>query len=189
MTAINQDQLIKKATRWSIFGGILTIIAGVLAISLPLATGLGLTLWLGVIFSFVGIAQVVFAFKSEVEDRLAFILELLVGFFYLAGGIILLLNPFKGLIALTAVLAAFLLVEGILELMLALKLRYFSSNWIWILAHGILSIAFAVLIWAEWPSSSTWVVGLLIGLSIITNGISRIMLSLVIRSLPASQQS
>ena len=81
MTAINQDQLIKKATRWSIFGGILTIIAGVLAISLPLATGLGLTLWLGVIFSFVGIAQVVFAFKSEVEDRLAFILELLVGFF------------------------------------------------------------------------------------------------------------
>jgi len=66
MTAINQDQLIKKVTRWSISVGILTIIAGFLAISLPLATGLGLAVLLGVIFSFVGIAQVVFAFRSFV---------------------------------------------------------------------------------------------------------------------------
>ncbi len=189
MTSSNQTQLIRMVTNGSIVVGILTIIAGFFAISLPIATGLGVALWLGIIFSFVGIFQIVFAFKSEVEDWLTFMLELVVGLLYLAGGVILLFDPFKGLVALTAILAGFLLIEGIFELMLALKLRYFSSNWIWILVHGILSIAFAGLIWAEWPSSATWVVGLLIGLSLISNGISRLMVSLVMRSLPASQQS
>lgn len=188
MTSNNRTQLTGIVTNGSIAIGILTIIAGFFAVSLPMVTGLGLALWLGIIFSFVGVFQVVFALKFEVENRLAFILELIVGLLYLAGGVILLLNPFKGLVALTAILAGFLLIEGIFELMLALKLRYFSPSWIWVLAHGILSVAFAVLIWAEWPSSVTWVVGLLIGLSLISNGISRIMLSLVIRSLPTSQQ-
>lgn len=173
---------LKKATGWSISLGILMVIAGIFAISLPLATGLGVTIWLGWILNFVGVTELVYAWQSRDEDRVSFILKLAVGLLYLGGGIFLLVNPMKGAMTLTLMLATFLLFEGIFEMMLAFKLRSLSPSWGWVLGHAAVTLLLAGMIWSGFPNNSAWVIGLLVGINIISSGISRIMLSLAARS-------
>ncbi|MGV2829090.1 HdeD family acid-resistance protein [Myxosarcina sp. GI1(2024)] len=101
---------------------------------------------------------------------------------YLGAGIVLLVYPLEGVVTLTLVLAAFLLLEGVFELILAFQLRPNSSNWWWVLADGIVTLVLGLLIWLEWPASAAWVIGLLLGISLISSGLSRLMLSIAVRS-------
>ena len=70
---------------------------------------------------------------------------------YLAVGILLLVNPVEGALALTIVLAAFLVVEGVFKIIMAWRVRG-HPRWGWLLASGILSLVLGALIWAQWPS-------------------------------------
>lgn len=179
-----QPQL-KKAATWSLALGILMVVAGVFALSLPLTTGLSVAIWLGWIFSFVGILQLVYAWQTW--DEGGFILKLLVGLLYSGTGIFLLTNPLKGVVTLTLALATFLLIEGALEVVLAFRLRSFSPNWAWILGHGVVTLMLGAVIWSGWPSSSTWVIGLLVGINIISSGVSRIVISSATRAALTAQ--
>ena len=62
----------------------------------------------------------------------------------------------------------------------------FAKNWAkqhsgWVLLDGIITLILGVLVWRHWPSSAIWVIGTLIGISVIFSGISRIMLSSAVR--------
>jgi uncharacterized membrane protein HdeD (DUF308 family) len=48
----------------------------------------------------------------------------------------------------------------------------------WLLFDGIITLILSVLIWRTWPSSTEWVIGTLVGISMLFSGISRLMLSL-----------
>ena len=48
----------------------------------------------------------------------------------------------------------------------------------WLIFDGVVTLVLAVMIWATWPSSSAWVLGVLIGVSMFFSGISRLMLTL-----------
>ncbi len=52
------------------------------------------------------------------------------------------------------------------------------------LLNGAITLMFGVMIFKNYPLSSLWVIGVLIGLEFIFNGWTWIMLSLLIRSLP-----
>jgi uncharacterized membrane protein HdeD (DUF308 family) len=172
---------LRKVTGWSIALGVLLVIAGAFAITLPLSTGLAVAIWLGWIYTFVAIANLVYAWQSRDEGTIIFILKLLVALLYLGAGIFLLTNPLKGVLTLTLILGIFLLVEGAFELILAFKLRSLSPSWVWVLGHGAVTLILGILIWSKWLSNSAWVLGLLVGINLITSGISRIMLSLAAR--------
>ena len=51
----------------------------------------------------------------------------------------------------------------------------------WLLVDGIVTLLLAVMIWSTWPSSAAWVVGTLIGISMLFSGITRLMLSVAVR--------
>jgi len=88
------------------------------------------------------------------------------------------------LAALTLVLAIYLFVEAVLELILSFRLRPLpGSNWL--LFDGIITLVLAILIWRSWPSSTEWVIGVLVGFSMLFSGVSRLSLSLAARRLLA----
>ena len=97
-------------------------------------------------------------------------------------GILLLLNPLVGLVSLTLALAAYLLVEGILELILSYRLRPAPGTG-WLLFDGIVTLILAFMIWRTWPVSSEWAIGILVGISMLFSGISRLMVSIAARHL------
>lgn len=112
------------------------------------------------------------------------IFELLVGILYLFVGVYALLHPVAGLAFLTLVLAIYLFVEGVLELTLSFRLRPMpGSNWL--LFDGIITLILAILIWRSRPSSTEWVIGTLVGISMLFSGAARLSLSLAARHVVA----
>jgi uncharacterized membrane protein HdeD (DUF308 family) len=93
----------------------------------------------------------------------------------------LLFRPVGGLASLTLALAIYLFAEGVLELILSFRLRPMPGSR-WLLFDGIITLILAVMIWRTWPSSTEWVIGTLVGISMLFSGISRLMLSLAARS-------
>jgi len=55
----------------------------------------------------------------------------------------------------------------------------------WVLVDGIVTLLLGLMIYVQWPSSSVWAIGVLVGVSMIISGVTRIMLSLAVRKVAA----
>jgi uncharacterized membrane protein HdeD (DUF308 family) len=80
-------------------------------------------------------------------------------------------------VTLTLVVALLFLADGILEIIMAYRLRP-HSGWGWVLASGVAALIAGVLIASQLPSSATWVLGVLVGIKMIMTGWSFIALAL-----------
>jgi uncharacterized membrane protein HdeD (DUF308 family) len=56
------------------------------------------------------------------------------------------------------------------------------EGWGWFLFDAVASLLMGILIFAQWPSASVWAIGTLVGISVLSSGISRIMIAAKIRS-------
>ena len=155
--------------------GILMLICGFLAITLPLASGIGVAIVIGWLLLISGVWHLLFGFRSG-SGIGGFLWQLLLAIVYGAAGLMLLFYPLAGLAWLTLVLATFLLIEAALEFVLYFNIRR-RVNAGWVLFDAIITLLLGILIWARWPFSSVWAIGTLIGVSLIFSGISRLMLS------------
>lgn len=100
-------------------------------------------------------------------------------------GIMLLLSPLAGAIALTLLLAAYFTVAGIFRMVTALSLRL--PGWGWALFNGIVTLILGILIWMHWPATGLWVIGLFIGIDLLVVGWSQIMTAIAVRTPPKAQ--
>ncbi|MEO6805679.1 MAG: DUF308 domain-containing protein [Edaphobacter sp.] len=167
--------LAPKAINWSIALSILLILAGLFAISIPSVSGIAITLIFGWLMVVSGFTHFIFAFKTHTTGGL--IWELLIGAVYLFTGVYLIIHPLDALFALTLILACYLFFEAIVEFIQFFQLRPRHGAG-WLIVDGIVTLILAVMIWYSWPASSVWVIGTLVGISMIFSGFSRLMLSL-----------
>ena len=106
--------------------------------------------------------------------------KLLLGLAYLFFGAYLIMHPVLGVASLTLVLASLFLIEGILDIILFFKMRAVGGS-SWVLVDGIVTLLLGLMIYVQWPSSSAWAIGILVGVSMISSGATRVMLSLTVR--------
>jgi uncharacterized membrane protein HdeD (DUF308 family) len=172
MTTLSQD--ISKQAGWSLFMGFLTAAIGVAMIIYPMAAATVSTLFFGWALIFAGAAQVVFAFSSQSVGN--FFLKLLLGIVYGIAGITLVAYPPAGVVTLTAAIGIMLLTEALIEIILAFSLPIAGGRG-WLVASAIASAFLGVLILAEWPASAVWTIGTMVGVAVLFNGISRIVIS------------
>ena len=178
MSTSSLGSIAKESVGWSIGLSVLMIIAGVLAIVIPPAGGLAVLVVVAWLLMFSGVAHLVFAWHTRTAGGMVW--ELLLGLLYIFIGVYALLHPVAGLASLTLVLAIYLFAEGVLELVLSFRLRPMpGSNWL--LFDGIVTLILAILVWRSWPSSSEWVIGTLVGISMLFSGAARLSLSLAAR--------
>jgi uncharacterized membrane protein HdeD (DUF308 family) len=178
MIASSTAALGKKSVRWSIGISVLLILAGFLAIAVPRAAGIAVSALFGWLLVLSGAGHLVFAFHTRSFGGIVW--ELLLGVLYFLVGAYLLLHPVAGLAAVTFGLAIYLFAEGILELILSFRIRP-RPRWTWLLFDAIVTLILAILIWRTWPSDSEWVIGTLVGISMLFSGVSRLLLSLAAR--------
>jgi len=169
---------VRKASGWSMVWGVVMLICGILAIALPFATSVGIVILLAWLILFAGVCHLVFAFQSHSIG--GFLWKVLLAIVYGFAGVYMLMHPLLGVISLTLLLAVFLLFEGVVEIVFYFNIRG-AANAGWVLFDGIITLILGFLIWRRWPSSSVWVIGTLLGISLIFSGISRVMLSLAVR--------
>jgi uncharacterized membrane protein HdeD (DUF308 family) len=171
---------VRKASGWSMVWGLLMIICGILAIALPLVSAIGVVILLAWLILFAGVSHLFFAFHSH--NIGGFLWKLVLALIYGFTGVYMLMNPLVGVASLTLLLSIFLLVEGVLEIIFYFNIRSVASAG-WVLFDGIITLVLGFLVWTQWPSSSGWLIGTLIGISLIFSGISRFMLSSAFRQL------
>ncbi len=156
--------------------GIILIVLGAIAVSISAAVTLASMVFFGWFLLIGGIVQGVYAFSHR---RWHFFPELLLATFYVVVGILILGNPVAAELALTLMMIAFFLVAGIFRIVAASTIR-FSNRWS-MFAGGIVSLLLGLLLWTGWPATAFWVIGLFIGIELIFNGWSTIMLGLAAR--------
>lgn len=171
---------LKRVSGISIVLSVLLIIFGILAIALPIASSVGVALVIGWLVLFAGIAQVVHAFRSEGIGHI--IWKLVVAVFYIATGAYLIARPALGVAALTLVLGAFLFAEGVADVIAYFSARKFGAS-PWMLLDGIVTLVLGFMIWNRWPLGSLWVIGTLVGISMVMTGTTRLMMALAVRRL------
>jgi uncharacterized membrane protein HdeD (DUF308 family) len=165
---------------WLLAIGIALVVLGVFAISAPLVPGLSVVLCFGVVLMAAGISQAIAAFWTR--NWSGFFVTLLAGIFYFVVGFVFVRRPLATSATLTLMIAAFLMVGGIFKIVTALVYRF--AQWGWVVVSGIVAVVLGDLILSDWPESSLVVIGTFLGIEMIFNGWSWIMMSLVLRRLP-----
>ena len=151
---------------WVLFlsEGIALLVLGTLAIFLPGIASLAVTVVLGWLLLLSGIIGLIATFRARHAP--GFWWSLLSALLGIIAGALLLGWPLQGVFSLTAVLIAFLLIEGILSIFYALEHRRgLSGRWGWMLASGLVDVVLAVILFAGLPGSAVWALGLLIGIT------------------------
>jgi len=177
---MTQDAVSNVTSRRSTVWAILLIVVGFLALALPFASAWGVVVVLAWLLIFSGIFQFVHAFQSKGVGHILW--KLLVAALYLFVGIYYLIHPRLGIAALTFVLAIFFVMEGIFDIVAYFQARRFGGSG-WILFDGIITLILGILVWRHWPSSSVWVIGTLVGISMIVTGVTLLMTGYAVRRL------
>ena len=171
-------EIVRHASVWSIVWGVWLIVFGMLAIGSPFLAAVAVNAVIAWLIVLAGIVHVVLAFHAHGAKSV--IWKLLVGLAYLLFGAYLIMHPLLGVVTLTLVLAMLFLIEGILNIVLFFTMRHLRGS-SWVLVDGIITLLLGLLIYLQWPSSSVWAIGILVGVSMIISGITRVMLSLAVR--------
>jgi uncharacterized membrane protein HdeD (DUF308 family) len=109
-------------------------------------------------------------------------IDLLTGILYVVVGFMIVANPGAAAITLTLLIALFLIFTGIFRIVVALMTRF--PHWGWLALHGLVNLLLGIAIWRQWPLSGLWVIGLFVGIDMVFNGWSLVMLGLTARRLP-----
>jgi uncharacterized membrane protein HdeD (DUF308 family) len=158
--------------------GVLLIVLGMAALGSPFLAAVAVNVAIAWLIVLAGAVHVILAFRAHGAGSM--IWKLLVGVAYVCFGVYLILHPVLAVASLTLVLASLFLIEGVLDIVLFVKMRSMGGS-SWVLLDGIVTLLLGAMIYMQWPSSSAWAIGTLVGVSMIISGVTRVMMSLAVR--------
>ncbi len=172
------DEL-QRHSGWFLGLGIALMILGFIAAGSAIFTTVASLYLFGWLLIIGGVMEIAYGVWRKTWS--GFFIDLLVGVLYAVVGFMVIANPAATAVALTLLIAMFLIVVGIFRIVAALSARY--PNWGWLALHGVVSLALGILIWQGWPETGLWVIGLFIGIELIFNGAALMMLGIAAKRL------
>lgn len=173
-----------KRWGWFVGLGILLVVLGMMALGSSVMMTLATMVFVGWLMVGGGVLQAVHAFTCKGWS--GFFIDLLSGILYTVVGFMIIANPGATAVTLTLLISMFLIFGGIFRIATAISVRF--HNWIWLLLHGVINLLLGTSIWQQWPLSGLWVIGLFIGIDMLCNGWSLVMLGLAAKNLPTSER-
>lgn len=164
---------------WALALGIALIVLGLLALGSATMFTLGSVVALGIILMIGGVAQAIHGFRTRRWQGV--LLSILAAILYFIVGLMMFVHPAMGAMALTLLIASFLLVVGLFRIASALTLRF--EHWGWLLASGVLTTILGIIVWSTWPVSSLWVIGTFLGIELLVNGAAWVSMAIMARRL------
>lgn len=160
------------------------VILGAVAFAAPTLATIAVDMFVGWLFLISGVFGLAVLFS--VRGVPAFIWTLIMAALSVVVGAMLIWRPVEGVFSLTLVLTAFFIVEGIFQIVASFTSRdAIPGSWGWMLASGLADLVLAAIIIAGWPLSAGWVLGLLVGINLITSGLALATAAIAGRNLVA----
>jgi membrane protein HdeD len=163
--------LVMKRTGWDVLLGLLLVATGAFVLGDVAIASVVSVLFVGWTLLVGGVIAVVLAlFRMR---RGGFWIGLLNGALTLVTGLVFVRNPGVTLLALSLVTGALLIGGGIIRLVLAVQ----EPDQRLVLAiSGVLSVVLGLMVLNRWPESALWLLGTLLGIQIVVDGVLLILL-------------
>jgi uncharacterized membrane protein HdeD (DUF308 family) len=176
------SETLRAHWRLFLFQGVIMIVLGVLAIATPVLATLAFDIYVGWLFLISGVVGLVAMFSAR--NIPGFLWTFVTALLSIVVGGLLLWDPLQGAWSLTILLTAFFIVEGIFQAVAALIYRdEVPGSWGWMFVSGLADLALAAIIIMGWPGSVAWVLGLLVGINLLTSGWAIVMVALGARKI------
>lgn len=169
---------IAKNSGWFIVLGAVLILLGTIAWIDVAAATIASTIVIGAVLVVGGVFRILQSFMMK--DWRGFIFGLLSGVLYLIGGLLVVNEPEHGAIVLTLLLAAIVIVGGIVRIILALQHKQFGA-WGLILVSGFVSVVVGAVLYAKLPWSGIWILGTLIAIELLVQGAGWLYFGIALR--------
>lgn len=166
--------------------GFLIIALGCLTLVTPLAMGEAAILTAGALMVVAGILRTAWAIGTRSEGHRVW--KLVSGVLVILAGGAMIAHPLLASGMLTLILATYLFMEGLVEIITALTMAADSPKG-WILLGGLTSIVLACLLFFQYPLSGVLAVGVYLGIRLIVSGITVIVLDTTVNTLIRRQNS
>lgn len=175
---------LRRKWRWFLALGIALIVLGIIALSVMPAATLATVMILGWLLVFSGVVEAAHGF--QVRGWGGMFLHLAGGILGVLIGLLIVTHPVAGALAWTLLFASFFTVIGLFRIVAAIRLKF--PNWGWAVFDGTITLLLGILLWADWPWSGLWFLGLSVGISLLLRGWSSVMLALAVRTLAGPQE-
>lgn len=166
----NLGQAIEKLRgKWGaiVAFGLLLMLMGVASLVFAFASTVAMVTLNGVFFLVAGAAEIGVGMHSRDWSR--FFLWVLGGFFYIAIGIVCIVNPLLASAILTLMLGAGLIAAGVVRAYLAFQLPSGQKRALVLLAAAV-TFFLGLIIVIQWPLNSVYVLGTLLGVDLLFHG-------------------
>ena len=170
----------RKITGWYIAAAALFIVLGIFAIIEPAVAALAVSRLVGWLLVFGGLVYLIGACTGRGVKEVIF--QLAIGIIYLVSGRYSLTHPHLAMGTLTLLLGTVIMAGGVAEIVSYLRLKGADASK-WMLFNGIIRFFLGGMIWFHWPSSSGWAIGILVGLTLLMTGVTRLMFAFTARKL------
>ncbi|MEZ4288303.1 MAG: HdeD family acid-resistance protein [Polyangiales bacterium] len=177
------ESVFESSAKMGTLLGVCTIILGMVALFMPFVSGLAISSLVAILLVAAGVVRFVYAFRAT--SFASGLWGVIVGVVSIAGGVAMLNYPMLGLESMTLVLVMYLIAEGILESVIALRGRP-AKGWGWMLVSGIVSIGLGAYIYSTLPASGLFSIGVLVGVDLIFSGWAMIAIASSARALAAN---
>ena len=179
LVAVQGIEEVRAHRGWFLFMGVALIILGTIAIgSAELMTMVSMMLF-GWLLIFGGLFEVVHGFARRAWG--GFFVNLMGGLLYAVTGLLMITHPGVAAVTLTLMVAMLLIVAGTFRIFVAFSTPIHHRGWL--VLNGAISLFLGFSIMSSWPISGLWVIGLFIGIDMLFNGWSLIMLGIVAKKL------
>lgn len=166
------QQSLEKFDKNARLTGIVMIVIGIIGIIFPRVLSFTLNLFISTIFLMSAMVLAYSAYASNAKALIIWLKPLLL----LVLSLLILFNPAIVISTLGIILVIYFLMDGIASIVLAIKMRI-VRGWFFMLLNGLLSLLLGFIMLVGWPFSSVWMVGLLVGISFVFDGIALLALA------------
>ncbi|WP_439620455.1 HdeD family acid-resistance protein [Gemmata sp.] len=178
MLGAEEREMLRRGWGTFVAMGVLFALLGVAGLVYAGLATLVTVIFVGWIFAVAGFAGVLHAVFRKGWS--GFVLDLLAGLVTGIAGVFIILHPAEGASVLTAVVGVMFLVGGIFRLGAGVALRNPYAGWF--VFHGIISLLLGLMILVEWPYTAVWVIGTLVSIDLLLDGLRLISFGLAVKS-------
>lgn len=174
------ETLVQLRARWGWFVGLglVLIVLGMVALAHVFAATIASVIFVGTLMAVAGGGQLLHAWR--IKQMQGFLFWSISGLLYLAAGLFAVFYPVQGATWLTLLFGAMLIAVGALRTWLWFNNRG-QRGWGWLGVSGLLTLLVGILVAANWPGNSVWLLGLLLAFDLLFQGWSALLLGLVLR--------
>jgi uncharacterized membrane protein HdeD (DUF308 family) len=175
------EQLAKPGRNWGwvLVAGVAYITLGIIALSWPVASTVGLTFTLGILFLVASVVQAAHAIHLRKESGTGS--RVVQSIAALVAGLLILRYPGAGMVGIAIAMTFYFFVSAFSKWAIAAGMRP-HSGWGWTFVSATCSFLLGAYMIVTFPVSALWVPGLILGIDLVIMGASMIGFAFSVRS-------